>query len=109
MLLRTYVDDSADQTQEKAMVAGAFVGFYHQWNKLQRQWRKRLKQDGLKYFRATEYYNLRGEFSRFRDPIKYPMPKGGQAATALLNDLETIIHESQVMGIAVCVDMQIYN
>jgi hypothetical protein len=109
MLLKTYVDDSADETQERAVVAGAYIGFYHQWNKLQKLWRKRLKRDGIKYFHATEYYSLRGEFLKFRDPVQYPKPKGSEAATAMLNDLEQIISESQVMGIAVCADMQAYN
>jgi hypothetical protein len=109
VLLRTYVDDSADETQEKAVVAGAYVGFYHQWNKLQKHWKARLKQDGLKFFHAKEYHTLHGEFYRFRDNIKYPKPLGSQAAKALLDDLENIIHDSGVMGLAVCVDMQAYN
>lgn len=109
MLLRTYVDDSADGTQERAVVAGAYMGFYHQWNKLRKQWRIRLKQDGLKYFRATEYYSLRGEFARFRDPVKYPKPEGSRAATFLLNDLEAIIQDAAVMGVAVCIDMNVYR
>lgn len=109
MLLRTYIDDSADETRERAIVAGAYVGFYRQWNALQKQWRKRLKQDGLKYFRTSEYYSWRGEFARFRNPTTYPKPNGQMASKALFNDLEEIIHQSQLMGIAVCVDMKDYS
>jgi hypothetical protein len=109
MLLRTYIDDSADETQEKAVVAGAYVGFYHQWNKLQTRWKARLKRDGIKYFRSSDYYSLRGEFSRFKDSVKYPKPQGSQAAAAMLNDLESIIQATGVMGLAVCVDMAAYR
>ena len=109
MLLRTYIDDSADETRERAIVAGAYIGFYHQWNALQKQWRKRLKQDGLKYFRTSEYYSWRGEFARYRNPTSYPKPNGQIASKALFNDLEEIIHQSKVMGIAVCVDMKDYS
>ena len=109
VLLRTYVDDSADQKREKVFVAGAFIGFYHQWNALQKAWRKRLNQEGLEYFRSTEYYSLRGQFHRYCDPVKYPKPRGSEAATRLRNDLDQIIHDSQIMGIAATVPMEIYN
>jgi hypothetical protein len=109
MLLTVYVDDSADETQERAIVAGAYVGFFPQWSKLNREWRKRLKQDGLRFFHTTECWSLRGEFVRFRDPVKYPRPSGRNSATAILEDLENIIHTSGVMGVAVSIDMRAYN
>jgi len=109
MLLRTYVDDSADETQERAVVAGAYVGFHHQWNKLYKRWKARLKKDGLDFFHTTEYYSLRGEFFKFRDVVKYPKPAGSKAATAILHDLENIIHDVGIMGVAVCIDMAAYR
>jgi hypothetical protein len=109
MLLRTYIDDSADETHEKAVVAGAYVGFYHQWNMLTKQWKKRLKQDGIRFFHAADYYGLHGPFAVFADPIAYPRPKGRKAAKGLIDDLEEIVHEAQVMGVAVCVDMKAYR
>jgi|ERR1035438_6699770 hypothetical protein len=109
MLLRTYVDDSADETQEQAVVAGAYVGFYHQWNGLTTKWKKRLKRDNVQFFHASALGGLRGPFSVFADPVAYPKPAGRTAANNLLNDLEAIIHESQVMGVAVCIDMAEYR
>jgi hypothetical protein len=109
MLIRAYVDDSADETQERAVVAGAYVGFFGQWNRLQEKWRKRLKREGIDYFHATEYYSFQGLFAKFKDPVRYPKPKGSEAAKALLSDLETIISKSGIMGIAVCVDMKAYT
>src|SRR5579863_1078624 len=109
MLLRVYVDDSSDEKQEKVVVAGAFVGTAKQWSGLKLQWQRRLKKDGLRYFRSTEYYSLRGEFARYRDPVKYPKPEGGDAATALRNDLDGIIKKSGVMGMAVAIPMKVYN
>lgn len=109
VLLRTYVDDSSDEKQEQVVVAGAFVGWYHQWNALQLAWKRRLKREPIDYFRSTEYYSLRGQFERYRDPVKYPKPKGSEAATKLRSDLDQIIHDSQVMGIAATVPMEIYN
>lgn len=109
MLLTAYVDDSADDTQERAVVAGGYVGFFRQWRKLNREWRKRLKQDGLRFFHTTESWALRGEFYRFHHRVKYPEPSGRNAATAILETLENIIHTSGVMGIAVSIDMREYK
>jgi hypothetical protein len=108
-LMRTYIDDSADQKQEKVILAGAFVGWYHQWNALRKEWWKRLKKDDLKYFRSTECRSLQGAFSKYRDAVNYPKPDGRDAANNVRDDLDAIIHKSGVMGIACCVPMQVYN
>jgi hypothetical protein len=109
MMLRVYVDDSSDQRQEKAVVAGAFVGTVKQWTDLKQKWKRRLRVEGLKYFRSTEYYSLRGEFERYRDPLRYPKPKGSEAARALRDDLDAIIKKSEVMGIAQVIPPALYR
>lgn len=109
MLLRVYIDDSADQKREKAVVAGAWVGKFGQWSELSKLWRRRLKRDGLAYFRSTEYYSLRGEFERYRDPVRYPKPKGSEAASSLRNDLDAAIKKVQVMGVAAAIPIDLYN
>jgi len=43
MLLKVYIDDSAYQKKEKAVVAGAFVGNTKQWSGLKIQWQRRLR------------------------------------------------------------------
>jgi hypothetical protein len=73
------------------------------------QWQRRLKHDGLAYFRSTEYYSLRGQFARYRDTVKYPKPAGSQAAKGLRDDLDAIITSSGVMGVAVAIPMKLYN
>ena len=108
-MLTAYVDDSADETRDRVVVAGGYVGFFSQWRTLSQEWRKRLKQDGLRFFHTTDSWALKGEFLRFRDPIKYPKPSGSNAATAILDSLENIIHTSGVMGVAVAIDMREYK
>lgn len=109
MMLRVYVDDSSDEKQENVVCAGAFVGSVKQWTKLKQEWKRRLKREGLRYFRSSEYYSLRYEFERYRDPIKYPKPKGSEAARALRDDLDQIIRDSQVMGIAQIIPLKLYR
>lgn len=67
-----------------------------------------MKRDGLSYFRATEYYGLHGEFFRFRDPFAYPEPQGSAAAKSLRDDLERIISQSNLVGIALVIPLDIY-
>jgi len=108
-LLRIYVDDSADQTQQKLVLAGAFVGWWHQWSKLRQKWRKCLKKHQITFFHSTECRSLQGEFFRFRNPVNYPIPKGREAADQIRNELDAIIHQSGVMGIAACVPVKDYQ
>ena len=109
MLIRAFIDDSADETQSKVVVAAGFLGNYKQWSLLTKLWRRRLKRDGIAYFHAVECFNLNGEFLRFRDKVKYPAPAGKEAARALLADLEEIIREAGVLGVAVCIPMAVYK
>jgi hypothetical protein len=109
MLLRVYIDDSSDEKKERVAVAGAFLGSFKQWGVFVQRWRKRLKKDILAYFRTIECRNLRGEFSRFMDRSNYPPPKGREAAQAIRDDLDAIIHECRVVGIAACVPVRLYR
>lgn len=109
MLYRCFIDDSADEHKKIAVVAGALISSHGEWGKLRSPWKNRLRRDGLKYFRSSEYSNLSGEFSCFRDPVKYPKPKGSEAARCLRNDLETILKRFHIIGIATVIPMNIYN
>src|ERR1700683_5356556 len=100
MLWRTFIDDSSDQKQELVMLAGALMGTQKDWNALNREWWRRLKQDGLSYSRSAEYNSLRGEFYIFRDPVKYPKPKGSEAARQLRADRCELLRKHQILGLA---------
>jgi hypothetical protein len=78
-------------------------------NRSEKSGKARLRQDGLAYFRSTEYYALRGEFEVFRDPLKYPKPTGTQAATRLRDDLEAILKDAPVFGIGVAIPLKLYR
>jgi Protein of unknown function (DUF3800) len=105
MLYRVYIDDSADEKQEFVMLAGALMGTHKQWSRVSEAWRKRLKREGLAYFRSSEYNSLRGEFSKYRDPAKYPKPKGSESAKKLREDLEAIL-QTQVLGLGCFVNLK---
>jgi Protein of unknown function (DUF3800) len=109
MLIVSYIDDSADGNRDRVVLAGCFMSTPEEWEKLAVRWRERLSRDGLNYFRSTEYYSFRGEFERFCDPISYPKPEGKLAASALRDDLDRIIQGSEVIGMAVCIPMDVYR
>src|ERR1039458_9708953 len=109
MLYRAYIDDSSDGKHQVVMVAGAIVGTHQQWMKLRKKWKKRLKQDGLDYFRSSEYRSLRGQFQKFCNPIKYPIPRGSEAAKAVRDDLDEIIRTSGVMGMSNVIPLEMFR
>jgi hypothetical protein len=109
MLYRPFIDDSSDEKQEDVVTAGAVIAAHGDWQPVTKKWNARLRQDGLAYFRSAEYYALRGQFERFRDPIKYPKPTGSQAAKKLRDDLEAILKDAPVVGIGVAIPLKLYR
>lgn len=100
MLYRTFIDDSADQKQEIVMVAGALMGTQKQCNELGRKWSACLKRHHIRYFRSSEYNWLSGEFDKYRDEAKYPKPAGRNAARVIRDDLDVIVKQSSLLGVA---------
>lgn len=109
MLYRCFIDDSADQHKEIAVIAGALVAAHGEWSKLRPVWNARLLRDDVPYFRSADYSKLAGSFSCFRDDVKYPKPKGSEAARALRNDLEKIVAKFKIIGLATVIPIELYN
>src|SRR5712691_6322885 len=87
MLFHCFLDDSKDQNQSKLLVSAGFLGTKDDWHHLRIAWKKRLKKDGLKYFKTSEYKMLEGEFARFKTAA-YPSPNGRNKASQITNDLQ---------------------
>src|ERR1035437_10304156 len=95
VLLRTYIDDSKDETQQKYFTAAALVGSHDEWGHFNREWKRVLRiSPRIKYFHAKEWRGLDGEFRQFRDPDKWPRPKGGEAADEKRNSPRDVIEKS---------------
>ena len=108
MVYDAFVDDSKDRHAEKVVVAGIFVGDKDRWGWLRTHWIRRLEQEGMRYFKAAEYYGLRGEFLKFRSE-KYQAPTGREAAKRVFDDLEQIICQANLMSIGVVIPVEDYN
>jgi hypothetical protein len=106
MLYQAYIDDSADQKRERVVVAGAIIGDKPRWNILNRLWKERLAQDGLKFFKSSQCESLRGEFEKFRD---FGMEEGFRRAALVRDDLDLIIRNSMLTAVGVTVSVPFHK
>lgn len=107
MIYHCFLDDSKDAEQDKVFVSAGFIGDREDWISLRIAWRKRLKEDGLDYFKTSEYKMLRGQFEKFR---QLPKPEGRKAAERVKHDLQQIVkRHSFIKGIGVAVNVADYR
>ena len=109
MVYDAFVDDSKDRHAEKVVVSGIFIGDKERWGWLRTHWTGRLEDEGMKYFKASEYYGLRGQFVKFQSESKYPPPTGREAAKRVFDDLEQIIRQANIMSLGVVIPVKDYN
>jgi len=103
MIYHCFLDDSKDQNQSQMFVSAGFFATQDDWGKLRVTWDKRLREDGLEYFKTSEYKMLEGQFAKFR---QYPSPTGREKARQIRSDLQTILKNvSGIRGLGVCVPM----
>jgi hypothetical protein len=74
---KCFMDDSKDSQQARMLVCAGWIGERNDWIDFCGRWNKRLKSDGIDYFKTSEYKMLKGQFERFR---KLPVPDGRNAA-----------------------------
>jgi hypothetical protein len=110
MLYKTFIDDTADRTQQQYVIAAGLMGGWDVWKKFNRDWRKVLRaKPTIRWFHSKEWRSLTGEFFQFRDANSWPKPKGGEAANAKRERLKHVIEASRVGGIGVGVLVEDFN
>jgi hypothetical protein len=110
VLARAYIDDSADGTRQKYVIATAVIGNLGQWRRLDRKWKAVLRADpGIAYFHSKEWRSLTGEFKQFTDKAKWPKPLGGEAANAKRDALLECLEHSTMIAIAIAILIPEYN
>ncbi len=109
----TALDESSDRAQRQMFVVAGYLARQEAWTEIERQWRLRLEQESdpepMKYFSTHECMYLTGEFRRFRDPIRYPKPKGKIAANAVKDDLQGILRSASAIGFGLGVNLKDYR
>jgi hypothetical protein len=109
MIYNCYLDDSKDQKQEQMIISAGFYGTQSEWGSVRLEWRKRLLEDGLEYFKTSEYKSLDGQFAKFKTST-YPRPTGRDAARKIRSALlEIIKRHPQIQGVGVAIPVQDYK
>ena len=109
MLWRASIDDSADKNREKVIISALLLGDSEQWRTLVRPLKVLLAENGMEYFKSSECGRLDGQFRQFRNELKYPKPKGREAADGIRDELDQIIKRSEVVGLGVIVPVAVFN
>ena len=107
------MDESADKERQHVFVVASYVARQDQWFETERRWMLRLEQESsphpMRYFSSSECMHLTGEFERFKDSMKYPKPKGRQAADRIRDDLMEIMKNAEVAGFALGLPLKVYR
>jgi hypothetical protein len=93
-LLAFYMDDSADAKRQTVFVVAGIIADSEVWFEVERHWTRRLTDEGLSYFRATEFNSLTGEFRKL--VAKFGPAEARRIATSLVADLKLIIKSANV-------------
>jgi Protein of unknown function (DUF3800) len=109
MVVNCFLDDSKDQNQSKLIVSAGFFGTKEDWGQLRIAWSRRLKEDGIRYFKTSEYKMLEEEFAKFKTAA-YPAPTGRQKAKEIRDSLRGILREHpRIRGVGVAIAIEDYN
>jgi hypothetical protein len=103
------IDDSADRTQQEVIISAALIGKREEWEDLRVDWRRRLDQDEIPYFKSSHCLGLWGPFSKYRDVVKYPKPVGRKIADKIQDDLDQIIHRCGLKGVGAIIPVPLYK
>lgn len=103
------IDDSADRDRQKAVISTAMIGDQKQWHKLRTGWRTRLSLDEIEYYKDSHCRNLRGQFFKYNSLDKYPPPLGRQRAEAVRDDLDAIIKDCKLLGVACIIPIPLWK
>lgn len=109
MFIWTALDESTDRLQEHAYVVSGLLTTQGNWSNIERAWNRRLAQDGLAYFKTSEYRGLNKQFSKFKDHNLYPPPAGRKAAQEVLSDLELILKSEDLIGLSLAINLSDYR
>jgi Protein of unknown function (DUF3800) len=107
VLFRAWFDDSKDGNAERYTLAGGLIGNIKAWRDFEKKWKAVLyAEPRIEWFHTKEWRSLTGQFGKFRDPIKWPTPKGREAADAKRNALRAVIESSSLVAMGVGVLIQ---
>ncbi|GEM_PF-6087810 len=111
-----YFDESSDQVGKKVYCIAGYLGRTEVWLDFETRWKGKLKEHGIKYFRASECENCTGEFAKFRDKPRDLQNKLAklkkeekERCKSIKTDFVTIVTESEISGVGSAVLIDDFN
>jgi hypothetical protein len=93
----SFLDESSDKTQKDIFCVAAFLANERLWKPLEERWVKRLQQDQVRYFRASDCKTVHGPFEHLRK-VHGSFDAAKKVADALRADLEDLLVPSRWIG-----------
>jgi hypothetical protein len=105
-VLESFIDDSSDQTQRDVLCVSGFLANQELYKAFEKQWIERLRQDGVRYFRAADCKAVRGSFEHLRK-IHGSFPAAKKVADAVRADLEALLVSPSCHWMGFCLGVTI--
>jgi hypothetical protein len=98
-VLKATLEESADRKQEIIFVAAGFVGREDFWTKFESEWRTKLDDGGIKYYKTSHWKHLKGQFEGLER----------SAADKIRADLQAVIQSNRIIAFGLGIIMKDYN
>jgi len=111
MIYHSFLDDSKDKGMKRIMVSAGFCGTQERWAAFRADWRKKLKEHRLCYFKSSECWHVNGQFAKLRKSGKsYPTTEERALARKIRSEfLDVIRAHPFIRGIGVAVQLEHYR
>ncbi|MGD0235362.1 MAG: DUF3800 domain-containing protein [Syntrophorhabdales bacterium] len=107
-ILTAYLDESADEKRKDFFCVGAILTSEYHWKEIEKRWAKRLSEDDIEYFSATNCKAVKGPFWKLRKKCgSFLLAK--KTADKIRSDLEEILLSFPWIGFGIGIFMSDYK
>jgi hypothetical protein len=111
MVYHSFLDDSHDRGAKRIMVSAGFCGTRDRWAAFRADWRQKLKEHRLCYFKSSECHSVSGPFAKLRngDKAHATTEERAQARGIRAQFLDVIRAHPLIRGIGIAVQLEHYR
>jgi hypothetical protein len=111
MIYHAFLDDSHDRGAKRIWVSAGFCGTRDRWAAFRTDWRQKLKEHRLCYFKSSECYSVSGQFAKLRRSGKSyaTTEERSNARKIRLDFLKVIRAHPFIRAIGVAVQLEDYR
>jgi hypothetical protein len=111
MIYHSFLDDSHDRGAKRVMVSAGFCGTRDRWAAFRADWRQKLKEHRLCYFKSSECHSVSGQFAKLKKSGKpYPTTEEKSQARQIRGEfLQVIRAHPFIRALGVAVQLEDYR